>query len=155
MSSSVSQSSLSPSILLTEGIAWDSYDAHQRYMKMPEYQSYIDYLVPVVGGAAMPLHVYFIMDPIPAFNSFITEVIWVTPKAEAEQKAVLATLDNIVGFAGKSAAQGVVNASYGPVVENPGQFVAVIGWSSLKVSTQLACCRFKFDDVVLIGVMGM
>ncbi|KAI0046031.1 hypothetical protein FA95DRAFT_1671931 [Auriscalpium vulgare] len=118
-----------PNVLVV--IDWVSLEAHEAYEKTPAYQEYITLLTPEIAGGATPVHVHFVVSPDGALRAPITEVLWVTPKTDATQSDVVATLDKLVAYA-NNPRTGVIAASYGPVVETPGTYIVVVGWSSFK-----------------------
>ncbi|KAI0061687.1 hypothetical protein BV25DRAFT_1826410 [Artomyces pyxidatus] len=118
-------------------IGWDSIEAHETYESQndgKDYKDYINFLVPALSGAAVPLHVFFIADPIPSFNAPVQEWAWVTAKANTSTQNVAAVLQKIIDHVNgyKSLPVG---GSFGPIHEtgpSTPQFVIVLGWLNLE-----------------------
>ena len=114
---------------------WESVEYHKKLQGTDFYPSLLE-KAKSIGDLTSVAHVA--LKPFPATQGLdapVTEVLTRTLKDESYKAELFATLETARGVAGD--VKGFLGASIGPTVENEKQFIALIGWDSVEVSSYI------------------
>ncbi|KZV69799.1 hypothetical protein PENSPDRAFT_735160 [Peniophora sp. CONT] len=114
-------------------LTWDKTETHKAFIDSPEYADFMAKFKPTMpeGGAKVDMgHAHFDRDPLPAFESKVTEHALITPK-EGEFDAMLEVLKRM-GEVLKEHPELSVGAAVGTIEEKPGVILVVIGWHTVE-----------------------
>ncbi|TFK49735.1 hypothetical protein OE88DRAFT_1662367 [Heliocybe sulcata] len=130
-------------------VRWESLDAHKALMDSPTYPDLIASMKPCLAGEFEMVHVKFNKDPLEALNAPATEVVTVTLKEGKSEVDITAFLEQ----GSKMELPGASASAYGPVVEKPGSFIMIVGWSSVEAHQKVREERTEEAAKVLAGVL--
>ncbi|KAF7346426.1 hypothetical protein MSAN_01870500 [Mycena sanguinolenta] len=109
---------------------WDSYEAHQKVIKDPNYAGIIEALKPAVSGPFERHHINVSSDPTAALTAPAVEFVVFTLKDGAADK--LTPLMEELGAGADTAAGAHPPCAWGQSVEDKNKFLLVIGWDTVQ-----------------------
>jgi hypothetical protein len=77
---------------------------------------------------------------VPCLEAPFVELKKISPKQGVTMEVIDKALEKYVAYM-KDSSSGVVGATYGPVIEEQGQFIMVVGWKSIEVECTHASPR--------------
>jgi hypothetical protein len=110
---------------------WETYEHHQKLIDAPHYSKVLDSAKPLSVGEFQIQHIPVDVDPTAAVTAPITEFGYLKTK-EGKDKECLDILR--ASQEAMSTSKGVhLPAAWGEIMENAGQYLALVGWESLEV----------------------
>jgi len=115
---------------------WDSMEAHGRFLADQEALLEFTKMFESSAEDGIPkgtlIHASWDERAVPCLQAPFVELTKITPKPGITKEAMQEALDRYVAYM-NDPKSGAVGATYGHVVEEPEQFIIVVGWKTLEV----------------------